>query len=127
MSECQHEWADDESDDERMLMCLKCGQRLEAGPLVELVLKAEEQLGMTIDPTPLAVIEGADMPLSWTTERPAVPGWFWFKDFTLTSGPVIVRWTGETYSLTGTEGTFFPSDQSQWAGPLEPPSLGQSR
>ena len=58
------------------------------------------------------------MPLSWTTERPPVPGWFWFEDFTLKIGPVIVMWTGSTYSLAGTEGTFLPSDQSQCAGPL---------
>lgn len=105
---------------ERMFVCLHCVQRLEAGPLTALLLKSEEQLGMTIDPTPLAVIEGADMPLSWTTERPPVPGWFWGEDFTLKIGPVIVMWTGSTYSLA--EGTFLPSDQSQWAGPLEPPA-----
>ena len=122
MSDCQHEWADDQSGDERMFVCLNCGQRLEAGPLTALILKSEEQLGMTIDPTPLAVIAGADMPLSWTTERPPVPGWFWFEDFTLKIGPVIIMWTGTTYSLAGTEGMFLPSDQSQWAGPLEPPT-----
>jgi hypothetical protein len=122
MNECRHEWADDQSSDERMFVCLKCGQRLEAGPLTALIIKSEQQLGMTIDPTSLAVIQGADMPLSWTTERPAVPGWFWFEDFTLKIGPVIVMWTGSEYSLAGTEGMFLPSDQSQWAGPLEPPT-----
>jgi hypothetical protein len=122
MSDCQHEWTDDLSGDERMFVCLNCGQRLEAGPLTALIIKSEEQLGMTIDPTPLAVIEGADMPLSWTHERPGVSGWFWFKDARPKIGPVIVLWTGSTYSMSGSEETLLPSDLSQWAGPLEPPA-----
>ena len=122
MSDCRHEWAEDQSSDERMFVCLNCGQRLEADPLTALLLKPEQVSGMTIDPTPLAVIEGAEMPLSWTHERPAVSGYFWFKDGRPKIGPVIVMWTGSTYSLPGSEETFLPSDLSQWAGPLEPPA-----
>jgi len=122
-SDCQHEWVDDESGDERMFVCLACGQRLEAGPLTALILKAEQTLGVPTDPTPQAVIEGIDMPLSWTTEKPAVSGWFWFEDLTLKIGPVIVMWSGSTYSLAGIEGTFIPPDQSRCAGPLEKPPV----
>jgi hypothetical protein len=121
MSDCEHEWEYDQSGDNRMLVCLNCGQRLDADPLTALILKSEQQLGMTIDPTPLAVIDAIDMPLSWTTEKPAVPGWFWFRDVALKIQPVIVMWSGSTYSVAGTEGTFLPSGHSQWAGPLEPP------
>jgi hypothetical protein len=121
MTDCQHEWAEDQSGGERMFVCLACGQRLDAGPLSALILRAEQGLGAPLDPTPLAVIEGADMPLSWTTETPAVPGWFWFEDSGLDIGPQIVMWTGSAYSMVGREGTFIPSDQSRWAGPLEPP------
>ena len=122
-SDCQHEWVDDQSGDERLFVCLACGQRLEAGPLMELVRKSEQALGVPTDPTPQAVIEGIDMPLSWTTEKPAVSGWFWFEDLTLKIGPVIVMWSGSTYSVAGIEGTFIPPDQSRWAGPLEKPPV----
>ena len=74
MSDCQHEWVDDQSGIERMFVCLACGQRLDAGPLTALILKAEQQLGVPTDPTPQSVIEGIEMPLSWTTEKPGVPG-----------------------------------------------------
>ena len=57
MSDCQHEWGDDQSGEERMFVCLACGQRLEAGPLMALVLKAEQTLGVPTDPTPQAVID----------------------------------------------------------------------
>ena len=88
MSDCQHEWVDDQSGIERMFVCLACGQRLDAGPLTALILKAEQQLGV-----PTAKI-----------------------------GPVIVMWTGSTYSVAGVNGTFIPSEQARWAGPLmEPP------
>lgn len=123
MSDCQHEWVDDQSGSERLFVCLACGQRLDADPLTKLILKAEQHLGVTIDPTPLAVIKGVDMPLSWTTEMPGVPGWFWFEDLASKIGPVIVMWAGSTYSVAGVEGTFTPSDQSRWAGPLEEPPV----
>ena len=106
-----------------MFVCLACGQRLEAGPLTALILKAEQTLGVPTDPTPQAVIEGIDMPLSWTTEQPAVPVWFWFEDLALKIGPVIVMWAGATYSMAGINGTFIPSDHSRWAGPLEKPPV----
>ena len=122
-SDCQHEWVDDQSGEERLFVCLACGQRLEAGPLAALILKAEQALGVPTDPTPQAVIEGIDMPLSWTTEKPAVSGWFWFEDLTLKIGPVIVMWSGSTYSVAGIEGQFIPPDQSRWAGPLEKPPV----
>ena len=122
MSDCQHEWVDDQSGIERMFVCLACGQRLDAGPLTALILKAEQQLGVPTDPTPQSVIEGIEMPLSWTIEKPAVSGWFWFEDLAAKIGPVIVMWTGSTYSVAGVNGTFIPSEQARWAGPLmEPP------
>ena len=123
MSDCQHEWVDDQSGEDRMFVCLACGQRLEAGPLMALVRKSEQPPGVTIDPTPQSVVEGVDMPLSWTTEKPAVSGWFWFEDLTLKIGPVIVMWSGSTYSVAGIEGTFIPPDHSRWAGPLEKPPV----
>lgn len=123
MSDCQHEWVDDQSGVERVFICLACGQRLDAGPLTALILKTEQQLGVPTDPTPQSVIERIEMPLSWTTEKPAVRGWFWLKDVASKIGPVIVMWTGSTYSVAGVEGTFIPSEQARWAGPLEEPPI----
>lgn len=125
MSDCQHEWAEGLSGETGMFMCLKCGKRVDADPLTAVIIKAEQQLGVPLDPTPLAVIEGAEMPLSWTAEKPAVSGWFWFQDVALEVGPVIVRWTGSTYSMAGIEGEFIPGDQSRWASPLEPLASSQ--
>jgi hypothetical protein len=122
MSDCQHEWVDDQSSGERLFVCLSCGQRLDAGPLTALIVKSGQQLGVPTDPTPQTVIDRIEMPLSWTAEQPAVPGWFWFEDLTLKIGPVIVMWTGSSYSVAGVEGTVIPGDHSRWAGPLEPPS-----
>lgn len=122
MSDCHHEWDGDLSGDQRLLMCLKCGQRLDTASLTGAILEAGEQLAMMIDPTRLAVIKGAEMPLSWTAEKPAVSGWFWFEDMAAKIGPVIVMWTGSTYSMAGIEGECLPGEQSQWAGPLEPPT-----
>ena len=44
-SDCQHEWADisiDQSGNENVFTCLKCGQRLEADPPTAAVIQAEE-------------------------------------------------------------------------------------
>ncbi len=30
----------------------------------------------------------------WTTERPTVPGWYWYKDKLYGPAPVYVDWTG---------------------------------
>ena len=62
-----------------------------------MIIKAEQQLGAPLDPTPLAAIEGGEMPLFWTAEKPAVPGWFWFRDLGCKVGPVIVRWAGALF------------------------------
>lgn len=47
MSDCQHEWDTEPiqpSGDQRVFACLKCGQRVVAGPLTSAMIKPEQRL-----------------------------------------------------------------------------------
>lgn len=75
MTDCQHEWVDvslEQSDEQNLFSCLKCGHRLVAGPLTLAVIKAEQLVGLTNETLPL---ETADIgsedyrSFAWNYER----------------------------------------------------------
>ena len=60
--------------------------------------------------------------MSWTTEKPTMPGWYWHK------GPffepmIFLLDKDETGAMFLLEGGCWEFDEldGQWAGPLEPP------
>jgi hypothetical protein len=118
MNECRHEWADVTRDvrDERVFLCGKCKLQKVVGTFKNLVIEAERQLG--------------NPALSWTTEKPSKPGWYWFR-FGPIDEPVMfcifVRagtrggelWVRHVLPLISEKPVSYYD--GQWAGPLEPP------
>jgi len=130
MSDCQHEWADvsiDQSGDENVFSCLKCGQRLVAGGLAATVIKAEQQLGVTNKLLPLGIIEVVGIPNTWTIEKPTQTGWYWYRKDP--AGAPILFYCGTVWDhvvdFAGlNEPVAFMKDhllEGEWSGPLEPP------
>jgi hypothetical protein len=60
--------------------------------------------------------------MTWTTQQPTKPGWYWYEDFAMEIGPVIIMWKGSVFEVAGKQGDWFPTNQCQWAGPLQPPT-----
>lgn len=99
MTDCQHEWANvspSGSLDECEFLCGKCEARRIDVTYPEVVIKAEPQVALTLEPVPLEHIEnfleGAPEPISreylpamhhtrieWTMETPTTPGWYWLR------------------------------------------------
>ena len=95
--------------------------------LTALIFKAEQQLGVPADPTPQSLIEGIEMPLSWTTQKPTQTGWYWYrKDAT---GLSILFYCGTVWDhvvdFAGlNEPVAFMKDhllEGEWADPLQQP------
>jgi hypothetical protein len=128
LSACQHEWADvsiDQSGDENVFSCLKCGQRLVAGDLAAAVIKAEQELGVTNKLLPLGIIKVVGMPNTWTTEKPTQSGWYWWREVGYKEPSILmVDIVAQTVSLSGTDDNASLDGMvgGEWAGPLDPPA-----
>ena len=113
MSECRHEWADVTRDvrNQRVFLCGKCKLQKLVGRYGDLVIEAERQLG--------------NPALSWTTDKPTMPGWYWWREVDSKDGFIVqVDIEGETVSSSGTadDASLDEMVGGEWAGPLEPPA-----
>ena len=69
--------------------------------------------------------------MNWTTEKPAAPGWWWYRETSTspphpvrifdTGGPQLYAWPVDDRAAS-----FVTKDlrncAGEWAGPLEPPA-----
>ena len=67
----------------------------------------------------------AALQLHWSTKKPTVPGWYWWRGFTSKSLTMLHVYGGITGD-TGQSGLFvehqnIDSIHGEWAGPLVPP------
>jgi hypothetical protein len=62
--------------------------------------------------------------LTWTTETPTVPGWYWWRNNTGYEAVVnVVRMpAGQLYFYVPDVSKSVESANGEWAGPLEPPT-----
>jgi hypothetical protein len=67
MSECRHDWKDITRDVKkpRLFLCSNCKLQQLRGSFGDVVIEAERQLG--------------NPALSWTTNKPTKPGWYWYR------------------------------------------------
>jgi hypothetical protein len=133
MPACEHEWADVTTHgkvSERAFVCLKCNRRILSSELGALVIKAEQQLGVSSEPAESGQIEALTTALTWRTEKPTKEGWYWWRETPQSEAFVIkVNISGfdpkrNSVSFSGTDGDALLDEWTvgHWAGPLEPPA-----
>jgi hypothetical protein len=74
--------------------------------------------------------EGRPMKLTWTTDKPTEPGWYWFQDSWV--GPYIVwiYWADSSKKdliAHGREDYSVSVRYGQWAGPIPEPEGGAGK
>jgi len=65
--------------------------------------------------------------MTWTTEKPTMPGWYWCRDkvsiwlvlVVNDGGELLARWV---YGYDGNGSRYISQMNCDWAGPLEPPT-----
>jgi hypothetical protein len=65
--------------------------------------------------------------MTWTSEKPTVPGWYWYRDNAVPSRIVEVSTrSGGALWVTRMQrnGCFVDRLYGQWSGPIEPPGGG---
>jgi hypothetical protein len=132
MPACEHEWADVTTHgkvSERAFVCLKCNRRILSSELGALVIKAEQQLGVSSKPAESGQIEARTTALTWRTEKPTKEGWYWWRETPQSEAFVIKVNISEfdpkrnSVSFSGTDGDALLDEWTvgEWAGPLTPP------
>jgi hypothetical protein len=132
MPACEHEWADVTTHgkvSERAFVCLKCNRRILSSELGALVIKAEQQLGVSSKPAESGQIEALTTALTWRTEKPTKEGWYWWRETPQSEAFVIKVNISEfdpkrnSVSFSGTDGDALLDEWTvgEWAGPLTPP------
>ena len=133
MPACEHEWADVTTRgkvSERAFVCLKCNRRILSSELGALVIKEEQQLGVSSEPAESGQIEALTTALTWRTEKPTKEGWYWWRETPQSEAFVIKVNISEfdpkrnSVSFSGTDGDALLDEWTvgHWAGPLEPPA-----
>jgi hypothetical protein len=132
MPACEHEWADVTTHgkvSERAFVCLKCNRRILSSELGALVIKAEQQLGVSSKPAESGQIEALTTALTWRTEKPTKEGWYWWRETPQSEAFVIKVNISEfdpkrnSVSFSGTDGDALLDEWTvgECAGPLTPP------
>jgi len=57
--------------------------------------------------------------MTWTTDKPTKPGWYWLAKYTVT--PMVVLFDGEWARGPFWDARIEKIKDGEWAGPLEPP------
>ena len=66
----------------------------------------------------------------WTTEKPTKPGWYWYRSECDGHTVKVIHYIdddGDGPYLATSEDLALNDLDGEWAGPVEPPLLGQSR